>query len=155
VPKPCPKCKTVHEKPGTYCSRKCSNSRTWTTEQNEKRSKSNTISAKQRWNLQGAPTKKQLEGLSKGWKNSVKARQEKLDKADISTLGYDARRNRVIKEQDQKCFRCENHLWLEKKIILELHHKDGNNQNNIRSNLEALCPNCHSMTDTWRGRVRR
>ena len=37
-------------------------------------------------------------------------------------------------------------------IPLEIEHKDGNHQNNVRDNLEALCPNCHSLTDTWRGR---
>ena len=37
-------------------------------------------------------------------------------------------------------------------ITLELDHKDGNNENNARENLEALCPNCHSTTETWRGR---
>ena len=36
--------------------------------------------------------------------------------------------------------------------MLELEHKDGNNKNNSRENLEALCPNCHSQTEFWRGR---
>lgn len=35
---------------------------------------------------------------------------------------------------------------------MELEHKDGNNANWSRENLEALCPNCHSQTPTWRGR---
>ena len=30
--KECPKCGTPHEKPGTFCSRACANSRQWTTE---------------------------------------------------------------------------------------------------------------------------
>lgn len=25
----------------------------------------------------------------------------------------------------------------------------------IRNNLEAICPNCHSMTPTWRGRNKK
>jgi len=33
--KQCPKCGTEHEKPGTYCSRKCANSRQWTSEQKQ------------------------------------------------------------------------------------------------------------------------
>lgn len=48
--------------------------------------------------------------------------------------------------------RCGLDEWLGEKLVLELEHKDGNNQNNIRENLEALCPNCHSLTPTWRGR---
>lgn len=30
--KTCPKCGTVHSKPGTFCSRACANSRQWTEE---------------------------------------------------------------------------------------------------------------------------
>jgi hypothetical protein len=41
---------------------------------------------------------------------------------------------------------------LGEKITLELEHKDGNHFNNQRDNLECLCPNCHSLTPTWRGR---
>ena len=37
-------------------------------------------------------------------------------------------------------------------IPLELHHIDGNNQNNNLTNLTLLCPNCHAMTDNYRGK---
>jgi len=33
----CPKCNTEHEKPGTFCSRKCANSRVFTEETNKRR----------------------------------------------------------------------------------------------------------------------
>jgi len=33
--KTCPKCGTLHAKPGTYCSRACANSRQWTEEQKQ------------------------------------------------------------------------------------------------------------------------
>ena len=36
-------------------------------------------------------------------------------------------------------------------IPLEVHHKDGNYQNNNEDNLQVLCPNCHSLTDTYKG----
>jgi hypothetical protein len=36
-------------------------------------------------------------------------------------------------------------------LTLEVDHIDGDNKNNVRDNLRALCPNCHSQTDTWRG----
>jgi hypothetical protein len=44
---------------------------------------------------------------------------------------------------------------LKQPIVLEIEHKDGNHHNNERSNLEALCPNCHSQTKTWRGRNKK
>lgn len=37
------------------------------------------------------------------------------------------------------------------KIPLEIEHIDGNHLNNKEENLTLLCPNCHSMTKTYRG----
>ena len=31
----------------------------------------------------------------------------------------------------------------------EIHHIDGNHYNNEESNLQLLCPNCHSLTPTF------
>ena len=73
----------------------------------------------------------------------------------IENIGYDARKMRVLKEQNFSCNGCGLSTWREKTITLELEHKDGNSKNNIRENLEILCPNCHSQTDTWRGRNKR
>ena len=46
-------------------------------------------------------------------------------------------------------------------VILEIHHIDGNAYNNTLTNVILLCPNCHSLTDTYkakntgRGRLNR
>lgn len=64
-------------------------------------------------------------------------------------------RIQIITEQNHKCNRCGIDKWLDEPITLELEHKDGNNKNNSRENLEALCPNCHSLTKTWRGRNKK
>ena len=37
------------------------------------------------------------------------------------------------------------------KIPLEVEHIDGNFQNNNEDNLILLCPNCHSLTSTYKG----
>lgn len=34
-------------------------------------------------------------------------------------------------------------------IPLQIHHIDGDCLNNSEDNLELLCPNCHSLTDTY------
>ena len=34
----------------------------------------------------------------------------------------------------------------------EANHKDYNRQNNCLDNLQLLCPNCHALTNNWRGR---
>lgn len=42
--------------------------------------------------------------------------------------------------------------WLGRSITLHLDHIDGNNNNNVLTNLRFLCPNCHSQTTTFAGR---
>lgn len=42
--------------------------------------------------------------------------------------------------------------WQDGIISLEIHHEDGNNHNNTIENLEYLCPNCHALTETYRGK---
>lgn len=51
---------------------------------------------------------------------------------------------------EKKCNKCGNTTWLGEEIPLELHHKDGNKENNSLKNLEVLCPNCHVFTDTYK-----
>lgn len=36
------------------------------------------------------------------------------------------------------------------KSPLEIHHKDGDYKNNSFENLQLLCPNCHSLTETYK-----
>ena len=71
---------------------------------------------------------------------------------NFNELGEGTRRERVIYEQDYKCHRCGLSDWQGEKITLELEHMDGNHHNNERINLIALCPNCHSLTPSWRGK---
>jgi hypothetical protein len=61
---------------------------------------------------------------------------------------------RLIKEnyKTHQCECCENEIWLNKPIPLELHHIDGNRYNNALDNLKILCPNCHALTDNYRAK---
>jgi len=63
-------------------------------------------------------------------------------------------RKRLIKEGyfKHKCSSCKLEMWLDKPIPLELDHIDGNHSNNNLSNLRLLCPNCHTLTPTYRRR---
>ena len=58
----------------------------------------------------------------------------------------------LIEKHGEKCMECG---WAEKNkvsntIPIELEHVDGNSENNSLSNLKLLCPNCHSLTPTYR-----
>jgi hypothetical protein len=51
--------------------------------------------------------------------------------------------------------RCEMCGWGERNLFtgnvpLEVHHIDGDYTNNREENLQLLCPNCHSLTDTFK-----
>ena len=61
-------------------------------------------------------------------------------------------RLRLLKEGifEYKCAYCGNSEWLGQPIPLELHHKDGNKDNNNLDNLELRCPNCHYFTETYK-----
>lgn len=48
----------------------------------------------------------------------------------------------------QKCGWSERNKFTEK-VPLQLHHVDGNWKNNKEGNLQLLCPNCHSLTETF------
>ena len=62
-------------------------------------------------------------------------------------------RRYLLEKYDNKCAQCG---WSQKNpytgiVPLEIEHKDGNYLNNEESNLTLLCPNCHSLTATYKG----
>lgn len=68
----------------------------------------------------------------------------------ISNYHYSLRKYLLKNElKENKCEICGLTSWLGKKIIVHVHHVDGNTFNNLLKNLKMVCPNCHSQTDTW------
>ena len=60
-------------------------------------------------------------------------------------------RNYLFEKYNNKCQICG---WGEEnptthKIPLQVHHIDGDCTNNKEENLQLLCPNCHSLTETF------
>ena len=63
--------------------------------------------------------------------------------------GY-VERHHLLEYKCQTCG-CDGN-WQHGKISLEIDHIDGDNTNNQLSNLRYLCPNCHALTETYKGK---
>jgi hypothetical protein len=53
--------------------------------------------------------------------------------------------------KEPRCEKCGITEWNGEKLTFQLHHRDGNHNNNTLENLQVLCPNCHSQTDNYCG----
>lgn len=51
------------------------------------------------------------------------------------------------------CEECGIRDWLGRPITLALHHRNGVPRDNRLENLAILCPNCHSQTENFGGRI--
>lgn len=100
------------------------------------------------------------EGNQSG-KGMTKVRPTKMTLAEYLQNSKDIQSNKIriklLEEniKQHKCESCGRITWMGQPIPLELHHKDGNRNNNTISNFELLCPNCHAFTDSYRGKNSR
>ena len=82
----------------------------------------------------------------KDWKNNI------VDGKKGDTVSKYIRRY-LFEKYDSKCEKCGWSFINEftGNIPLEVEHIDGNSENNKEENLTLLCPNCHSLTKTYKG----
>lgn len=78
-------------------------------------------------------------------KNSLHMSLEQL-KSDST------RRKWLLERREHKCEYCGLTQWQGQPIPLELHHEDGDTDNNTEENLKLICPNCHALSHTFRRR---
>ena len=96
---------------------------------------------------------------NQGSKDAKKDWQVKIDLNEIlegkhpSYQTYKLR-NRLIKNGilEYKCSVCKIHEYNDLPLTLELDHINGVRTDHRLCNLRLLCPNCHSQTNTWRGK---
>lgn len=82
--------------------------------------------------------------------NKIQTRLASLASTDFKNGS--ALRKYLLDTREYVCSSCGISNWKDNYIPLEVHHKDGNKNNNKEDNLEWLCPNCHSQTDNWRNK---
>lgn len=69
--------------------------------------------------------------------------------------GQNRARNSIIKRliegnyKEYKCESCGINEWDGKPLKLQIHHINGNHSDNRVENIQLLCPNCHTQTDTY------
>jgi 5-methylcytosine-specific restriction endonuclease McrA len=90
--------------------------------------------------------------------NCNKNRIKKVKETWVSKRDYENSHIGTLKryylENKHSCEQCGLSEWMNYPITLEVHHKDSDVNNNNFENFQALCPNCHSLTEGWRGRKR-
>lgn len=57
--------------------------------------------------------------------------------------------------KEWRCERCRRTDWEGEKIPLQIHHINGDNRDNRIENIQLLCPNCHTLTDTYCGKKKK
>ena len=130
-----------------YCSMTCRNSRPRPKEVRDKISEG----VKQNGYLNSKEWLKNVTEANRREDTILKKKETWVNKRDYENAHISSLKKWYL-EDIQSCESCGISEWMGNSIILEVHHIDSDTTNNNFDNFEALCPNCHSMTEGWRGR---
>lgn len=97
-----------------------------------------------------------LKGKKHTWAKKTPLEQILVKDSDYAG-GSHKLKNKLLKAGifDHKCYECELTEWRHQPISLELEHINGKATDNRIDNLTLLCPNCHSLTPTYRGKNKK
>lgn len=97
-----------------------------------------------------------LKGKAHGTAQTAKYKLSDMLIKDSKYSNMSSLKKRIIRNNllEYKCQYCGITEWMGKPIVLQLHHINGDNRDNRIENLQLLCPNCHSQTDSFCGKIR-
>ena len=81
------------------------------------------------------------------WNKKITKYENSL--SDFNTHTWSTIKDKLFEEREYKCECCGITEWNGKPIALQLHHINGIHNDNRLSNLQLLCPNCHSQTENF------
>lgn len=98
-------------------------------------------------NIATAKNKRDYQVYIEQWKQGLVSGMRGINAISLHIRRY------LFEKYENACCKCG---WSEinpttGKIPLEVNHLDGDHENNLESNLELICPNCHSLTNSYRG----
>jgi len=79
-------------------------------------------------------------------------RKESKDKFELGQISNRNNLRKILREIKDSCWECDLKEWRGHLLSLEIDHIDGNAGNDVPYNLRLLCPNCHSITPTWKSK---
>lgn len=82
----------------------------------------------------------------------LRAKKDREILADPNAANPRALRKLLIKFRGHRCESCNLTHWLDQPIPLEQDHINGDSSDNSPENLRLICPNCHALTPTYKGR---
>ena len=137
---------------GRFCSRSCANSRTFTKEAKLKKSVKSSTAWKD-GRMDGIDFNVVNNDPEKIRKSQETWISKYLEERELGKLhSWDTIRKYHFILKNYTCEVCGTSEWNGETAPLELHHIDGDINNNVDSNLQVVCPNCHAQTDNYCGK---